>query len=112
MRIVLHHPVTHNGIDYDRGIHDVPEALGNQWLKELPPETIGRYTEPVIGSRRPAADSPELRAGSERPAAGPQPPLTANQQQAPAGPQPQQQAPNRTASVGKDKGEKNESKKE
>lgn len=61
MKVELKHPVTHNGDEYSRGVHDVSDALAKKWLKEAPHAvTAFAESEPAAGTVVPAADTAPL----------------------------------------------------
>ncbi len=58
VKIKIVNPIIHDGIEYDRGIHEVPEALAKLWAKNAPHVLEPIDTE-VIGKAKPAPDAPK-----------------------------------------------------
>lgn len=46
-RIVLSHPIDHDGFEYGRGIWDVPTPLAEKWTKDAS-HACAIYVEPPI----------------------------------------------------------------
>ncbi len=60
MKVVLNHPVIHNGVEYSRGLHELEESLGAHFLRMEHSPAVP-FTEMTVaaGVKAKAADAPD-----------------------------------------------------
>lgn len=60
MKIELIHPITHNGTEYGRGVHDLEDGLAKKFLAECPDAAVEfKPGGPVTGSVAKSPDAPK-----------------------------------------------------
>ncbi len=59
MKVVLNHPVIHNGIEYSRGLHELEDNLGAHFLGMANSPAVPFNERPLVaGVRVKAVDAP------------------------------------------------------